>query len=641
LGKGGGAGEGVGVDDAAAHARAERLLAEGNALEDDGDVAAALGRYQWAAREWPDNPRVPLNVANALAKLGRVEEAIRTLELARAERPQHAPTAFNLGALYAKQVRNEDAEAAFRAALQIEPAMAEAAVALASLLDASGRTDEAVALRSRAVATRPDYAGARFNLGQLFYRLDRCDEAEAMLAGADPGAFAPGQLAAALGELFLKMGRHADAARAFTTAMQEDPFDVDAGSGLVFSLNFRSDLGPEHVFSEHVRIGALISRKAGPAYTSWEVPWIAERRLKIGYVSGDFIQHPVARFLLPVLARHDRGAFDIHCFSNHTDVDDVTRQLQRHALHWHVIAGDDDATVAQRVRALGIDILVDLSGHTARHRLGVFARRPAPVQATWLGYLNTTGVAAIDYRICDSQTDPERQTEHLNTERLVRLPHAQWCYLPFEGLPRPMSTARDETGDAQVVFGSFNQLVKVTDATLDLWCGVLRAIPRARLDIVDAGEHWAQRHLLPRFAARGVPGDRLRFLPREPLAAYFERVGRVDIALDTFPYNGATTTFDTLWMGTPVVALRGDRGIARGGYSILSQLGIEDLVAQSAEDYVLANVRLAADVSRRAVLRDTLRDRLRGSPLLDTGGFVRGLESAYRAMWKAHFAARS
>jgi len=621
----------MGVADGAPVARAEALLAEGNALEDRGDAAAALATYDAARAACPDHPRVPLNVANALASLGRIDEAIRTLRDALAANPRHAAAQFNLGKLHLAQSRQDDAEAAFRAALALDPAMTQAGVALAGVLEAKGRVGDAEALLLRAVQERPDLALARFNLGTLYVRQERCDEAESLLKGVDSQALPPGTVSGALGELYLKMGRHTEAQRAFASALREDPAQLDPGSGLLFALNFRADTTPAEVFDEHVRIGVLIERSAGAPYRTWNVPAIANRRLRIGYVSGDLMQHPVGRFMLPVLAHHDRHNFDVHCFYNHVVADDVTRQLQYHVRNWHSIAGDDDTAVAQRIHDLGIDLLVDLSGHTTRHRLGVFARRPAPLQAAWLGYLNTTGLAAIDWRICDRHTDPEGETERFNVERLCRLPHAQWCYLPFANVPEVKHPATRDGDD--VVFGSFSQRVKVTDATLDLWGRVLRELPRAALAVMDTDPAWARRSLLDRLAVRGVRADRVRLLGRESLAAYYGRIAEVDIALDTFPYNGATTTFDTLWMGTPLVALRGDRGIARGGYSILSELGDDDLVARSADEWVGANVALARNAARRATLRRTLRDRLRGSPLLDTKGFVRDLEAAYRGMW--------
>jgi len=621
---------GVATDDATA--RADALLAEGNALEDAGDAAGALARYEAARAASADHPRVPLNVANALRALDRVHDAVRTLEDAIAARPDHARAHFNLGALHVGQSRSAAAEASFRAALRLDPTMVEAAIALAHLLEAERRPAEAESALTTALASGANADAARFQLAVLWLRQDRCDEAERLLLEVSPSSLPAGEVANARGELYLAMGRHAEAHAAFTAAMAENPAKLDVGSGLLFSLNFRSDLSPDDVFREHARIGAMIGAAAGRPYASWQVAAIGERRLRIGYVSADFSSHPVGRFMVPVLAHHDRGRFDVHCFSNGGPAsDEVGRALRGYAPHWHEISGQDDADVARRIHALGIDILVDLSGHTTGHRLGVFARRPAPVQATWLGYLNTTGLAAMDYRICDAATDPAGETERLHTERLIRLPHAQWCYQPFIDVPDAVQSSRADSGN--VLFGSFNQRVKITDATLDLWSAVLRALPSARIAIMDTREGWSRRALLTRLAARGVDAARVDLLEREPLRNYFARLATVDIALDTFPYNGATTTLDTLWMGTPLVALRGDRPIARGGYSLVSQLGLDDLVARSTEAYVSANVKLAHDWARRGELRAALREELRRSPLLDTHAFVRDLESAYRAMW--------
>ncbi len=575
---------------------------------------------------------MPLNIANALRDLGRVDEAVATLQNALVARPDHARVHFNLAALYLHLAQRDAAETAFRAALRADPAMVEAAIALAHLLEEAARPVEAEELLAATLLQNPGADAVRFQLGVLHLRRDRCDEAERLLLAVDPHALPAGEVASALGELYLAMGRHALAREQFSRAMHEDPAKLDVGSGLLFALNFCAGVAPQEVFREHARIGAMLEGAAGPAFTSWKVAGIAQRRLRIGYVSGDFSKHPVGRFMVPVLAHHDRHRFEVHCFSNGgADTDDVARALRRYAPNWHDIAQDDDATVARRIHALGVDILVDLSGHTTGHRLKVFAQRPAPVQATWLGYLNTTGLTAMGYRICDPWTDPEGEADPLYTERLVRLPHAQWCYQPFVDVPE--SAAPDEAEEDRVLFGSFNQLVKVTDATLDLWSRILRELPHAELAVMDTREGWSRRALLARLADRGVEAGRVRLLERESLRDYFRRITTVDIALDTFPYNGATTTLDTLWMGTPMIALRGDRAIARGGYSILSQLRVDDLIARSEDEYVAANVRLALDAGRRAELRRTLRERLRASPLLDTRAFVRDLESAFRRMW--------
>jgi predicted O-linked N-acetylglucosamine transferase (SPINDLY family) len=621
----------VGVDDAASIAQAERLLAEGNSLEDAGNFVAALSRYEAAQIVCPAHLRVPLNIANALRSLGRVDDAIRALADAIAARPDHATAHYNLGSIYVAQARPGKAESAFRAALAAEPGMAEAAVALAIVLEGAGRAIEAEEALKRALAIRPDYAHAKFHLGLLYCRQDRCDEAEAMLLGTDPRAVPAGNVSGALGELYLKMGRHAQATRAFAETIRADPSKIDAGSGLLFSLNFQSDLAPEEVFREHVRIGALLTRAAGPPYTTWKVTRRANRCLRIGYVSGDLSKHPVGRFMAPVLAHHDRNSFEIHCFSSTAAPDDVTRQLQSYVQHWHDVVGEDDASVAERIHSLGIDVLVDVSGHTTHHRLGVFARQPAPVQASWLGYLNTTGLMQIDYRICDAHTDPPGESEHRHAERLARLPHTQWCYLPFHNAPAVPSARTPANG--AIVFGSFNQFAKVTDRTLDLWCAILRRLPKASLVVMDVASDWARRSMAGRLAKRGVDAARVSLLPRQDPVAYFERVASVDIALDTFPYNGATTTFDTLWMGTPIIALRGDRGIARGSFSIISELRVDDLIASSDDGYIEANISLARNDARRAELRATLRERLRESPMLDAPGFVWTLERLYRGMW--------
>jgi predicted O-linked N-acetylglucosamine transferase (SPINDLY family) len=289
-----------------------------------------------------------------------------------------------------------------------------------------------------------------------------------------------------------------------------------------------------------------------------------------------------------------------------------------------------DHDVAIQVWRDVIDILVDLSGHTARHRLPVLAKHPAPVQATWLGYLNTTGLPEIGYRICDSHTDPAG-SEGLGTEALVRMPHSQWCYVPW--YCAPLVAAPHESRPNALVFGSFNQDRKISDECLRLWCRVLTRVPEAELLVLDFPQPAMRKAFLERIERLGGDPRRVTVRGRESIARYFETLGNVDIALDTFPYNGATTTLDTLWMGIPIVALRGSRGISRSGYSILRTLGLDELIAETPDEYVEINVRLALDRSWRARLRASLRTMMEKSPLMDAGGFTEALERRYRAMW--------
>jgi len=340
--------------------------------------------------------------------------------------------------------------------------------------------------------------------------------------------------------------------------------------------------------------------------------------------------HPVAVFLRPILEQHDRKHFEIYCYSNYSEPNPIADFLGERTDCWRDIAGMSDADFAVCVRDDEIDVLVDLSGHTARNRLPVFARHPAPVQVTWLGYLNTTGLPAMDYRLSDWHSDPAG-SETLNSEKLVRMPHSQWCYMPWhEASVEPVPHA-DRPG--AIVFGSFNQDRKVSDDCLGAWAQILRSVPAAELLVLDFHDPAKQRNLTERIERLGLDPARIEIRGRESIARYFASMSNVDVALDTFPYGGATTTLDTLWMGVPIVALRGDRGISRSSYSILKSLGADDLIAETREAYVELNVRVALDRAWRERLRATLRDRLIQSPLMDAKGFTVALESRYREMW--------
>jgi predicted O-linked N-acetylglucosamine transferase (SPINDLY family) len=340
--------------------------------------------------------------------------------------------------------------------------------------------------------------------------------------------------------------------------------------------------------------------------------------------------------LKPVLANHNPSSFELHCFSNSNEIDPITQILRELCPKWHSVADLSDDDFTELIRDERIDILVDLSGHTNRNRLRALARHPAPVQVTWLGYLNTTGLAAMDYRICDGLTDPPGSTEALHTEKLFRTTRSQWCYEPWAA---PPMARHDATLSDTVAFGSVNRSRKITEPCLDLWCRILTSVPAAKLLILDVAEGEIQP-LLSSFEKRSINSSRLTLLGRQPLETYYKTIARLDVALDTFPYNGATTTLDTLWMGTPIVALLGQRGLSRGSYSILSCAGLQELIAETPDEYVELNIRLAQDEAWRRELRRSLPSRLAASPLMNTGGFVADLENGYRQMWQAWCEAR-
>jgi predicted O-linked N-acetylglucosamine transferase (SPINDLY family) len=353
-------------------------------------------------------------------------------------------------------------------------------------------------------------------------------------------------------------------------------------------------------------------------------------RVRVGYLSGDFIQHPVALFLRPVLMHHDGARFELFGYSNNAKEDGMTQEIRSRIDHWRNIASLDDDAAAQLVRADDLDVLIDLSGHSARSRILLFNFRCAPVQATWLGYLNTTGLRSADFRICDRFTDPPGMTEALHSEELLQLPDSQWCYLPVFDIRRVPTPKRK--APEHVVFGSFNHASKLSDRCIDLWCRVLRAVPGSEVRLYAAPAGQATAALRGRFEQRGIERGRISVEPRTNIADYFAAIGDVDVALDSIPYNGGTTTCDVLWMEVPLVALAGDRPAARSGVSILSTLRLSELIAATDDEYVAINVRLAKDVEWRRHLRNTLRERMRTSPLMDAARFTRGFEDAIRRM---------
>jgi protein O-GlcNAc transferase len=606
-----------------------RLLEAGHRLEDAGDIAGALLEYRAVVAASPSFLRGYLNLGNALQRLGRTGEAVAALQTALRIDPHSAPCHFNLGNVHASVGDHAAAEHEFRAALQLEPAMTGAGIALANALEARQRPLEAEQQLRQVLADAPDCAPAAYNLALLLQKRDECDEAEQWLLrciDADP-AFLMAYVA--LGDLTRNAGRSREAEPWYRKALAIDPRAQEAWSALLLSYNNRDDLSAQQVLAEHLRFDATFPAPASARDADMRRPR-EHARIRIGYLSGDFIQHPVALFLRPVLMHLDRSRFEAYCYSNNAREDGMTRDLRSRVENWRNIAGQDDAAAAQLIRADDLDILIDLSGHSPRSRILLFNQRCAPVQATWLGYLNTTGLRSADFRLCDRYTDPVGVAEALHTEALVRLPDSQWCYLPAFDVPRVPVPARDPP--EHVVFGSFNHVSKLSEHCVDLWCRVLRAVPDAVLRVHAAPPGRAMDAIRQRFADRGIERQRLFILPRIDIDTYFAAIGDVDVALDTFPYNGGTTTCDVLWMEVPLVALAGDRPAARSGVSLLSTLQLPELIAATDDEYVAINVKLATAAQWRRDLRATLRVRMQSSPLMDAARFTRGYEDCLRGM---------
>lgn len=573
------------------------------------------------------------NFGTALSGLGRHADAVTAFTRALELKPGYAAAHNNLGAPLKALGRLDGAADHYRRAVELRPGFGEAWANLANVLLDLGRIEEAAEAGRAAVERAPGYPAAHNNLGTVLHRQAQYGAAEASFRRAlelDPDY--PDALCN-LGEVLKEQGR-ADAAMApYRRARELAPDEPDKGANLLFGLCCLDDAAPADIAAEHRRWGASLARGAAPDFPARDRD--PDRRLRVGYVSPDFRRHSVAYFLEPVLESHDKRAVEVFCYANMAGEDEVTARLKRHAEHWRDVFGLDDGALAGRMRADGIDIAVDLAGHTRGNRLAAFALRPAPVQIGYLGYPATTGLAEMDWRITDAWADPSGLTEAFHTERLLRLEGGFLCYRPAGDAPGVAPPPADDAG--HVTFGSFNNLAKLTPTTVALWSDILNAVPGARLRLKAKalGDDGTRRSITRRFAENGIAEHRLELMAwitgSTPLAAYHG----VDIGLDTFPYHGTTTTMEALWMGVPVVTLAGGWHAARVGVSILARARCDELIAASAADYVKIAAGMAANPG---MLRD-LRPRLRGlmvrGGLTDGVGLTRELERAYRRAWRA------
>ncbi len=565
------------------------------------------------------------------------------------------------------------AEAAFRAALALAPDQPDALALLGRLLAEAQRGAEAVPLFERLLATWPCDRRGLHGLANLRRDAGALDDAHTLYirAEAQP-AETPAddaQLALDHGLALARQDRWTEAARRFErvialqparrvgwtnlAAMRRIAGDIDgsieasrrsmaldpdrplAWNTLLFTLNYR----PAATAAEQLAIARAFDRRVAlplaPVPRRHANRPEPDRRLRVGYLSGDLCRHPVASFLLPLLRCHDRSQVELFAYSSGEREDDVTVQIRHQIDHWRAVATADHGAVAAQIEADGIDIAVDLSGHTAYTRLLALARRPAPVQIAWLGYPGTTGLSAIGYRLTDAVADPPGAADGVHSESLVRLPGGFLCFEPPADAPPVGPPPSARTG--LVTFGSFNMLPKLTDPAIELWLRILTAVPGSRLALKAHSftDPAIAAATAERFSQRGLPAERLDIIPWiGNQAQHLDRYRTIDIALDTFPYTGTTTTCEALWMGVPVVTLAGDRHAARVGASLLHRVGLDDLIAATPEHYVEIAVGLARDPARLAQLRAELRQRVAASPLADASGFARQVEAAYRQLWQ-------
>ncbi len=597
------------------------------------DVAVDLLRQSIALK--PNDPQAYGNLGVALKDTRQWDEAIAAYRQAIALRPNLPEAYSNLGNLLRNTGRLEEAIAACGQAIALRAHFPEAHNNLGLAFHESGRLEQAIASYRNAIALKPNYPEAHGNLGLSLYDKGRLDEAIASYRQAI--ALKPNnpEVLSNLGNALKDTGQVEAAIAAHREAIAITPAFPEAHSNLLFTLNYQPGSDPRAIAEEHRRWDqqhAEPLRRFILPHPNLRDP---ERRLRVGYVSADFREHPVAYFLENLLAAHDPSQVEVSCFSNVVQPDEVTDRLRQYATYWHCIVGMPDAQVVELIRHNEIDILVDLAGHSAGNRLLVFARRPAPVQASWLGYPNTTGLGAMDFRLTDDYADPPGTTERFQTERLVRLPRCAWCFHPSEKAPAVNAPPAVNAG--HITFGCFNAMPKINGSVLKLWSQILVAVPGSRLLLKNAAfrESSAQQRVRGALEDSGIAPKRLELIGRvTDVCGHLSFYGKVDIALDTYPYHGTTTTCEAMWMGVPVVSLAGDTHVSRVGVSLLSNTGLAELVAESPEDYVRRATGLAMDLPRLTELRNTLRERMKGSALMDSPAFARDIETAYRQMWR-------
>ena len=614
-------------------AEAHRKL--GKVFQEQGRLSEAEASYRRALEIRPDYAEAHYDLANVLRDLGRQVEAEASYRRAVAIKPDYAQAHNNLGNVLQRKGRQDEAEASYRRALAIRPDFFLAHNNLGNTLRQQGRPNEAEASYRRALAIRPDFFLAHNNLGTALGDLWRLNEAETSYRRAL--AIKPDYAEAHfnLGNLLPYLGRPVEAEASYRRALEIKPDFAAAHSNLLYLLAY-CGLGTNEQYLRQARsweINAIPppEREAARRKLFPHVPRDG-RKLRIGYVSGDFRLHAVSYFIEPVLEHHDRNRVEVFAYSTADKQDEVTRRIRGKVDHWHDITWISDVAAVDLIGRHRIDVLLDLAGHTGGNRLGIFARRAAPVQCGYLGYFASTGLTEMDYWIGDAIVTPESHDEQYS-ELVWRLPRVWVSYAGSEDAPTPVW---QPASDGKVWLGSFNHLAKITDRTIGLWTRVLRQIPRAclLLKTKELDDSASRKRILSAFKAQGISEARIELMGRTAdWKAHMSMYDRLDIALDPVGgIGGATTTCDALWMGVPVVTLAGGRYGERMTSSIVTAIGHGDWRANDEGDYVEKVASIAANHSLRSELRSSLRDSVRRSALFDAQGLARALENAFEGM---------
>jgi protein O-GlcNAc transferase len=598
---------------------------------EQGKLNEASACYQKAIFLKPTHANAHYNLGNVFKDQDKLKEAVASYKKAIALQADYAKAHNNLGDVLQKQGKLTEAVHSYRDALRINPNMAEVHYNLGAVYQEQGKLEESSVSYRQAIGIKPDFAKAYINLGSALHVLGRLDEAvdcgrQSLLIKQDDA-----DAHWVLGNALCSQGFLEDAIVCYRQALSIRPDFALAYSNLLCSMQYMVTVTPAEVFSEHQHYAEYFETPCKEHWQPHKNNRDLERRLKIGYVSGDFCNHAVAFFIEPILASHNKSQVEIYGYFNHTTHDSHTDRIAAYLDHWLVCAGMGDEQLVERIQADGIDILVDLSGHTNRNRLRVFARKPAPVQVTWIGYPGTTGLTAMDYRITDAYLDPPGLTEPYYSEHLIRLPDTGAAFQPEPGCPSVNPLPALTSG--KLTFACLNNVIKINSAVVALWARLLKALPDSRLMIGGVSDGGTRQRLVEMFGEAGIVAERLTLQPRLPIADYLALHHQIDLALDPFPYNGGTTTMHSLWMGVPVITLAGSNTVSRCGVASLSRVGLNEFITHSEDEYLQRAIQLAQDLPGLNRIRQSLRERM-GAENCESGTITLHLEAAYREMWR-------
>jgi protein O-GlcNAc transferase len=610
---------------------AEAWLNLGRLLRDVGEHVDAVACFERAARLRPLDPLPLGELASLMMNRGELEAAVAGYEDLLSIRPDLAEAYSNMGLALLAQGRVEEARLSFEQALYLRPDLAEVHNNLGLALLNQGRMADARASFERAIRIRPELVDAHNNVGLAWGAQGEPDQA---LASFERAVRIDGGHLGALTNLanaYRDQGRAAEAIAFYRKALAVTPDAAQVHSNLLLAMHYQDRADPREILNEARRYARQHTEPLAGVIERRPIRPLAGRRLRIGYVSADFREHPIAYFLEPILACHDHRHVELFCYADVPQPDATTGRLQAHADTWRSLVGLSDAQAAAVIRQDDTDILVDLAGHSGGNRMRAFARKPAPIQVSYLGYLGTTGLPAMDYYLTDAHADPPGLADANYQEQLVRLPECAFCYRP--GPAPDVNPELPARQSGWVMFGCLNNPAKISDEILAVWSHVLASVPGSRLLLRTGAGRGAVDRIREFLEQRGVASQRLLFAGPVPTRfAYLELYHTIDIGLDPFPYNGVTTTCDALWMGVPVVSLAGSLSVSRQGARFLRSVGLDELLADSPEQYVQTATNLAGDRSRLAVLRSTLRDRMSRSTVTDAQRLTRDLEAAFHAM---------